>query len=226
MAVLRDHGGGHSDALRVESLPLGIAHIDSGLPGNGLTLGRPHEIAPEAEGDEAAALGFTLALVARHLARVEGEALLVIGKGHPTPYGHGLAGLGLDPGRLLILEVENDADAYRAVEEALRSQGLRAVAGLVDAGLPLKQSRRLHLAGEAASRLLLVLRPPQAENPNMAATRWRIGSGAAPAGPLRLHRAALLAGAARPLPQRTDRGLASGVGSCRASFRSGWSSGR
>ncbi|WP_419952419.1 ImuA family protein [Methylobacterium sp.] len=179
MAALRDHGGGHSDALRVESLPLGIAHIDSGLPGNGLTLGRPHEIAPEAEGDEAAALGFTLALVARHLARVEGEALLVIGKGHPTPYGHGLAGLGLDPGRLLILEVENDADAYRAVEEALRSQGLRAVAGLVDAGLPLKQSRRLHLAGEAASRLLLVLRPPQAENPNMAATRWRIGSGAA-----------------------------------------------
>ncbi|WP_027174500.1 ImuA protein [Methylobacterium sp. 10] len=177
--ALRGHGAGHANPLSVEALPLGIAHIDSGLPGGGLSLGRPHEIAPESEGDEAAALGFTLALMARHLARVEGEALLVIGKGHPTPYGHGLAGLGLDPGRLLILEVETDADAYRAVEEALRSQGLRAVAGLVDAGLPLKQSRRLHLAGEAASRLLLVLRPPQADHPNMAATRWRIGSGAA-----------------------------------------------
>ncbi|WP_245259394.1 ImuA protein [Methylobacterium sp. 77] len=179
LAALRDHRGPNSDAPAIDTLPLGIAHIDSGLPGGGLSLGRPHEIAPQSEGDEAAALGFTLALMARHLARVEGEALLVIGKGHPTPYGHGLAGLGLDPGRLLILEVENDADAYRAVEEALRSQGLRAVAGLVDAGLPLKQSRRLHLAGEAASRLLLVLRPPQAECPNMAATRWRIGSGAA-----------------------------------------------
>lgn len=179
ISTLRDALGRQASALPGEALPFGIAHIDSGLPGGGLGLGRPHEIAPESEGDEAAALGFTLALMARHLSRVDGDALLVIGRGHPTPYGHGLAGLGLDPGRLLILEVENDTDAYRAVEEALHSRGLRAVAGLVDAGLPLKQSRRLHLAGEAQGRLLLVLRPPRADEPNMAATRWRVGSGAA-----------------------------------------------
>lgn len=184
LAALRRGLGEEAGGPPAGTLPMGIAHLDAGLPGGGLALGRPHEIAPEAEGDEAAALGFTLALVASHLARVEGEALLVIGKGHPTPYGHGLAGLGLDPGRLLLLEVDTDQDAYRAVEEALRAEGLRAgglraVAGLVDAGLPLKQSRRLHLAGEAAGRLLLILRPPHAEAANMAATRWRIGAGAA-----------------------------------------------
>lgn len=161
------------------TLPFGITAIDARLPDGGLGLGRPHEIGPESEEDAVAALGFTLALAARHLAAVDGEALLVIARGHPTPYGHGLAGLGLDPGRLLLLEVENDLDAYRAIEEALRAQGLQAVVGLVDSGLPLKQSRRLHLAGEAAARLLLILRPAGAECPNVSATRWRIGAGKA-----------------------------------------------
>lgn len=156
------------------TLAFGIADIDERLPGAGLALGGLHEVAPGAEGAEAAALGFTLALVARHLAAAEGEALLVIGRGHPTPYGHGLADLGLDPGRLLLFEVESDTEVYRAIEEALRADGLAAIAGLVDAGLPLKQSRRLHLAAERTDLLLLVLRPPGADQANAAATRWRV----------------------------------------------------
>lgn len=161
------------------ALPFGIHDIDARLAGGGLALGQLHEVAPLAAGDEPAALGFALALVARHLARVRGEALLVMGPGHPLPYGHGLAGLGLDPGRLLLCEVGGDGDAYRALEESLRAQGLAAVAGLVDAALPLAQSRRLHLAAGHTDLLLLVLRPPQAESPNVAATRWRIAAGKA-----------------------------------------------
>ncbi|WP_243913608.1 ImuA family protein [Methylobacterium sp. J-078] len=171
-------GRGGAPVLR-GALPLGIHDIDSRLAQGGLALGQLHEIAPAQAGDEPAALGFALALVARHLARVRGEALLVVGQGHPLPYGHGLAGLGLDPARLLLFEVASDADAYRALEESLRSQGLAAVAGLVDAALPLAQSRRLHLAAGRTDRLLLVLRPPEAESPNVAATRWRIAAGKA-----------------------------------------------
>ena len=156
-------------------LPLGIPGLDDKLPGGGLGLGLPHEIAPLAEGDEPAALGFTLALVARHLARAEGEALLVIAPGPPTPYGDGLSGLGLDPGRILLFELGNDDEAHLALEEALRAQGLRAVAGFLDAGLPLKQGRRLQRAAEEAAPLLLILRPARADLPNGAATRWRIG---------------------------------------------------
>lgn len=160
-------------------LPFGLPEIDERLPQGGLALGSLHEIAPDADADAPAALGFTLALIARHLARAEGEAVLVMGRGHPTPYGHGLADLGLDPGRLLLFEVETDTEAYRAVEESLRAQGLRAVAGLVDAGLPLKQSRRLHLAAGRTDLLLLILRPAHGAQPNVAATRWRIAAAAA-----------------------------------------------
>jgi protein ImuA len=162
-------------------LSFGVHAVDACLPAGGLGLGHLHEVAPEAEGDEPAALGFALALIARRLAEVPGEALLVLAKGHPMPYGHGLAGLGLDPERLLLFEAGSDLDAYRALEEALRTGAgeLAAVAGLVDAGLPLAQSRRLHLAGGRTDLLLLVLRPVGADSPNVAATRWRIAAGKA-----------------------------------------------
>lgn len=161
------------------TVPFGIHDIDTRLAQGGLTLGHLHEIAPAAAGDEPAALGFALALIARHLARIQGEVLVVTARGHPLPYGHGLAGLGLDPGRVLLLEVEGDRDVYRAMEEGLRARGLAAVAGLVDAGLPLGQSRRLHLAAGETDRLLLVLRPAGAESPNVAVTRWRVAAGKA-----------------------------------------------
>ncbi|WP_246733346.1 ImuA protein [Methylobacterium sp. BTF04] len=158
---------------------MGIHAIDMRLAPGGLGLGQLHEIAPENAGDEPAALGFALALVARRLARIEGEALLVTARGHPRPYGQGLAGLGLDPGRVLLFEVDGDRDAFRAVEEALRATGLAAVAGFLDAGLPLAQSRRLHLAAERTDLLLLMLRSSAVESPNVAATRWRIAAGKA-----------------------------------------------
>lgn len=175
-ALVADRGG--TSVLR-GALPLGIHDVDTRLAQGGLALGQLHEIAPAQAGDEPAALGFALALVARHLARVRGEALLVVGRGHPLPYGHGLAGLGLDPGRLLLFDVASDGDAYRALEESLRAQGLAAVAGLIDAALPLAQSRRLHLAAARTDLLLLVLRPPEADSPNVAATRWRVAAGKA-----------------------------------------------
>lgn len=180
LAALRALLAAQAEASVVRgALPLGIHDIDARLAQGGLALGQLHEIAPVESGDEPAALGFALALVARHLARVRGEALLVVGQGHPLPYGHGLAGIGLDPRRLLLFEVGNDGDAYRALEESLRVQGLAAVAGLIDAALPLTQSRRLHLAAARTDLLLLVLRPPGAESPNVATTRWRIAAGKA-----------------------------------------------
>ncbi|MCJ2080426.1 ImuA family protein [Methylobacterium sp. J-090] len=180
LAALRTRIAIHdSQTTSRKTLSFGVHAVDGGLPGGGLGLGHLHEVAPEAEGDEPAALGFALALVARRLAEVAGDALLVIARGHPMPYGHGLAGLGLDPGRLLLFEAGSDSDAYRALEEALRTGGLAAVAGLVDAGLPLTQSRRLHLARGRTDGLLLVLRPAGAESPNVAATRWRIAAGKA-----------------------------------------------
>ena len=163
-------------------LPFGVADLDAWLPGGGLGLGLLHEVAPKDAGDEASALGFVLALVARHLVQAAGDALLVVAPGHPIPYGHGLVGLGLDPGRLLLLETEADDAVFGALEDTMRAGPLAAVAGLVADGLPLKPGRRLQLAAGSFGTpppLLLILRPVRAELPNGAATRWRIAAGGA-----------------------------------------------
>ncbi|MCJ2015482.1 ImuA family protein [Methylobacterium sp. J-076] len=157
-------------------MPLGLPALDSHLPGGGLVLGPPHEIAPAEPCDGIAALAFALALCARRLAGVPGEALIAT-SGHPLPYGHGLASLGLDPGRVLLLEAAGDREVFRALEAALHAGCLPAVVGLVGEGLPLKASRRLQLASEGSDPpLLLVLRPAGAGQPNGAATRWQVSS--------------------------------------------------
>ncbi|WP_010685972.1 hypothetical protein [Methylobacterium mesophilicum] len=164
-------------------LPQDLPALDAHLPG-GLVLGPPHEIAPAEPADGIAALGFALALCARHLAHRPGAALIAAAPGQPLPYGHGVAGLGLDPDRLLLLEAGSDAEVFRALEAALHARALTVLVGLLRDGLPLKPSRRLQLAAEEspsgpAPPLLLILRPAEAGMPNGAATRWRIA--AAPA---------------------------------------------
>jgi protein ImuA len=159
------------------ALPLGLPSVDCHLPGGGLALGPPHEIAPAEPGDGAAALAFALALCARRLAGGAGEALIAAGPGQPLPYGHGLAGLGLDPGRALLLEAGGDGDVFRALEAALHARCLSVLVGLLGGGLPLKAGRRLQLAAEGSDPpLVLIFRPAGPGAPNGAATRWSIAS--------------------------------------------------
>lgn len=182
LAALRARLSGPAEGQPIPRpvLPLGLPALDAHLPGGGLALGPPHEIAPAEPADGVAALGFALALCARHLARTPGPALVAAAPGQPLPHGHGLAGLGLEPDRLLLLEAGGDAEVFRALEAALHTRALTAVVGLLKDGLPLKTGRRLQLAAEgAAPALLLVLRPAGGDLPNGAATRWRIA--AAPA---------------------------------------------
>ena len=161
-------------------MPLGHPVLDGYLPGGGLVLGPPHEIAPADPGDATAALAFALALCARRLSDTPGEAMIA-SSGHPLPYGHGLASLGLDPGRLLLLEAGGDGEVFRALEAALHANCLSALIGLVGDGMPLKAGRRLQLAAETGEPpLLLILRRAGPGLPNGAATRWCIA--AAPAG--------------------------------------------
>jgi protein ImuA len=94
------------------------------------------------------------------------------------PYGHGLNALGLDPGRLILVETAHRKDTLWAMEEALRSRAPAAVAGCIDQ-LDLKTSQRLHLAATDCGLPLFLLRPADMLEASAAATRWRVG--AAPA---------------------------------------------
>jgi protein ImuA len=164
--------------------PLGAPEVDAALPGGGLAAGCLHAVVPAEPGDEPAALGFLAALLSLAAAARPGEGagaprgdvLLAGVRGAARPHGHGLAALGLDPDRLLLVALDGDAAVLWSLAEGLRG-GLRAAAGLVSGPLGLAESRRLQLAAEAAGAVLVVLGP--AGRPNAAATRWRIA--AAPA---------------------------------------------
>jgi protein ImuA len=165
-------------------LPFGLPQIDRHLPGSGLTYGVLHEVTAAAHGDRAAAFGFAVALTAGALAVRRGPVVLISARrcfaDFGEPYGHGLHRLGLDVGRLVLVETRLDKDALWAMEEALRPEvAAAAVAGAVEGDLDLTMSRRLNLAAAGSGTPFLLLRPPVTTGTSAAATRWRVA--AAPA---------------------------------------------
>ena len=168
-----------------ESGPLrsrqGLLQLEGGLPAPGLVCGALNEVLAAAHSDNPAAFGFMFAATAAALGRRAGPAVFVASRralaAFGVPYGHGLAQLGLDPGRLLLVETKTDKDALWALEETLRSDARPAmVAGALAGGLDFTSSRRLNLAAGAHLTPLLLLRAAKAAGTNAAATRWRIAA--------------------------------------------------
>ncbi len=107
-------------------------------------------------------------------------------RSHGRLHGHGFNALGLDPGRLILVETAQRKETLWAMEEAVRSAAPAAVVGAIDT-LDLKTSQRLHLTATEAGVPLLLIRPapPTLPSPasgggwgggSAAATRWRIGT--------------------------------------------------
>jgi len=94
---------------------------------------------------------------------------------HGRLHGHGLSALGLDPGRLILVETAHRKETLWAMEEAVRSAAPAAVVGVIDT-LDLKLSQRLHLAATEAGLPVFLLRPAPTLESSAAATRWRIGT--------------------------------------------------
>jgi hypothetical protein len=186
-------------------VPLGCGAMRAALPRGGLDRGALHEIAPASNGDGPAALGFVAALSARGLADTEGAALLVASAGSLSGSGrldgHGLNGLGLDPGGLVLVEAEADRDA-------LGLGGIPALALACGRGwvFGLRHRSQGEPASAAGGRRLR--RPPARASPD-GGERGQRGddplarrSRAGRARPLGLLRTLSLAPFARALPQR------------------------
>jgi len=177
-------------------LPFGIETIDRHFPGHGLALGAVHELSaagPEVEQGACAAL-FAAGLLARH----PGPVLWILGR--QDLLSAGLAGAGLDPRRLVLVQARQHA--LLAMEEGLRHPDLAGVVCEIEGRLDLVASRRLQLAAEATDVLGLVLRrsrrfnDPALTAPSAAYSRWRISGLSSP--PPLAH-APDVAGLGRPL---------------------------
>ena len=149
---------------------------------------RLHALHPATPGQEAATAGFALAL-ALSLERSRDAPVLWVQDGQAAaeagrPYGHGLASLGLDPARLVVVAVKGAMNALAAAEMGLEEVGLAGVLVDLPTRLPadmLRLGKRLSLRAEARETpcFLLHASPEPVDAP--VATRWHVSS-RAPAG--------------------------------------------
>jgi protein ImuA len=159
------------------ALPFGVAALDSHLPEGGLPGAALHEIVPETAGAFAAAFGFIVGILAR---LPQSRPLIFVmpaygQRQHGRLSGHGLNALGLDPGRVILVETAHRKESLWALAEALHSGAPAAVVGMVDR-IDLKTSQKLQLAASDCGFPLLLLRPAPTLEASAAATRWRVGT--------------------------------------------------
>jgi protein ImuA len=166
-------------ALR-SGLSFGDQAIDDGLPG-GLAWGS-HQIAGGA-GDPVASRAFTTFLLARWLEMRPGATVLLVQETSALRegggvYGPGLHALGIDPGRLILVQVHDGAEVLRLLNEALRVRAPDVVVGDLwddEALTDLSVTRRFNLAA-AKARMLVFLTTPDLSATSAALTRWRVAS--------------------------------------------------
>ncbi|WP_245293301.1 hypothetical protein [Mongoliimonas terrestris] len=165
-------GGGPARARRRPGrLTLGVPAFDGWFDG-GLPLGAVHLVRTDETRAAGAASGFLAALIAALGTRRPGPVLWVredrAAREAGRPAALGLAQLGLDPARLLAVDVGQAADVLWAIEEGLGCGGLVAVVGEMQGlarAFDLTASRRLALrAREGGVPLFLSLQgaPPVA----------------------------------------------------------------
>lgn len=144
-----------------------------------LERGHLHEIHCTAP-DRAAALAFALTQEQGAQAGAVFALQAVRRQRLPTLFsGDGLALLGIDPGRLTIVEPGSEVEMLRAGLEAARCPGVAMVLMESEgrfADYDLTASRRLVLAAEASGASIMLLRGDAEQRSSGAQTRWSIRS--------------------------------------------------
>jgi protein ImuA len=185
LAVLREtlaRLGGRSAGADPARFALGHPALDGPL-GGGLARGALHEVFAAGEADVAAATGFAAALAVR-AARTGAGAVIWVRQDFldveaGALHGPGLAAMGLDPARVVLVRARDVAGVLKAGDEAARSPA----PGLVllepwgeDRLIDLTASRRLALAARQSGVPVVLLRVAAEPAPGAAETRWRVAA--------------------------------------------------
>ena len=157
-------------------MPLAVDSLDSALSG-GLALGRVHMMCGMMQAHGAVS-GFVTALLIRlvaHLSVVGTSAGPIVWcpasslGGAGMLYGHGLAALGLDPARLLIVNTPHPSHRMAALDDIVRTDGLTAVVAEYD-GMQkssdywMRLMRRIQLAAKSSRVTVFLLGAPLTAN--------------------------------------------------------------
>lgn len=153
------------------SVDPGLGEMMNAFPNGSFPTGAIHEFVTTGAETAAASSGFVAGLIST-LMQSGGTCIWVSAARKIFP--PALAFFGIEPEKVIFLDVQREREALWAMEEALKCKGLGAVIGEIpEISFPI--SRRLQLAVEQSHTTGFVVRHrPRNSNPIASVARWKI----------------------------------------------------
>ena len=170
-----------SEILRLEgfkasscsSFDPGLGSMVHAFPNGTFPLGAVHEFISSSEEDNSASIGFITGLLSS-LIGISGIAMWISYNRRLFP--PSLKNYNVQPDRMIFVDLKNEQDLLRAMEEALKCGALSAVVGELK-DISFTASRRLQLAVEESQVTGFILRSNfKKVNTTACVSRWRITS--------------------------------------------------
>jgi protein ImuA len=153
---------------------MGLGVLNNAFPGHSFPLAAVHEFVCTTAETRTASAGFIAALLSRLMERAGPCIWIAPGRNCYPP---ALTGFGIDPSRIVFIDLARDKELLWTMEEALKCDGLCAVVGEIR-NIDFTISRRLQLAVEKSRVTGFLLRQTQQLNTTACVSRWRISAAA------------------------------------------------
>ncbi len=155
------------------NINIGFRPIELAFPNATFPIGCTHEFLSASQEDIASTNGFIAVLLSK-LMQFQGTAVWI--SSSRTLFPAALKGFGINPDKIIFVDLKKEKDVLYAVEESLKCNRLTTVVGEIKQ-VSFKEARRLQLAAEQ-SRVtgLLIRHQPNILNTIACVSRWRITS--------------------------------------------------
>jgi protein ImuA len=156
-----------------EVLDMGLGGLNESFPLGHFPMGAMHEFISQGAESSSAAAGFISGLAGFLMKK--GGAAVWIGSSR-TIFPPALKMFGIDPSRIVFIDLKKEKDVLWAMEESLKCSGLSAVIGEIPE-FTFTTSRRFQLVVEQSRVTGFILRSnPRSLFPNACVSRWQISS--------------------------------------------------
>ena len=153
------------------SLRINLGPIDNSFPNECFPQASTHEFIVEKDEDSSAAKGFICHIISELMKR-NGICIWINSVENVFP--PALKLFGVDPGRIVFINVKRQKEILWVMEEALKCDGLAAVVGEI-AEINFTETRRLQLAVEKSRVTGFIIRnKPRGINITACISRWKI----------------------------------------------------
>jgi protein ImuA len=169
--ILAWQGFNNSSVTKVNTM--GLGPLETAFPNGVFPTGTIHEMLCYTLTNTAATCGFLSGLMA--FLMTQGGTCIWIGTSLKM-FPAALNAFGIDPTRIIFVDVQKERDILWVMEEALKCEGLAAVIAEIRA-VSFAQSRRLQLAVENSKVTGFLLRnDPKKLSPTTCMARWQVTS--------------------------------------------------